>query len=166
MTFICITIFCVSMNYFESLKELFSFHAPPTSLMVVLFFFPFSSLPIDSEKNDRWRKWRKNIWNTGQIPRWGKLGTGDYIYRSKQNQKSTVKWCKDVHFVMSVCIIFPSRFGSFTGLHWKKLYTYKKKAYFGFVFCFFGASLIKQLLMRSSALFTRKWTQPTSVYKS
>lgn len=55
------------------------------------FTFSFSSLPIDSEKNDRWRKWRKNIWNTGQVPGWGKIGTQRVAFTGT-NQTRKIMW--------------------------------------------------------------------------
>lgn len=63
-------------------------HGTPTLFFFFPSLFPFLSLPIDSEKNDRWRKWRKNVWNTGQVPRWGKIGTQRVTFTGiKQTRK-------------------------------------------------------------------------------
>lgn len=74
--------------------------------------------------------------------------------------------CWDVYFVMTICTIFPP-LDLLVLLSYsknKKNYVLRKKRIVLFL-GFFGASLIRQLLMRSYTLFNRKWTQPTSVHE-
>lgn len=164
MISICISIFCVFKKYFDHWKD---YSCYMEHLRFSFFFpslFPFLSLPIDSEKNDRWRKWRKNVWNTGQVPRWGKIGTQRVTFTGiKQTRK--IMWngemmgcsfCNDnlYHFFPLDLLVLLA--------YIKKKYVLRKKKIVLFL-GFFGASLIRQLLMRSYTLFNRKWTQPTSV---
>lgn len=125
----------------------------------------FSSLPIDSEKNDRWRKWRKNIWNVGKVPRWGKIGTHATIFTGT-NKIIKILWNGEKMFILQC------QFVSFFPLDLLVSLAYSKRNYVlmkrGIVLFlgFFGAPSIRQLLMRSYTLVTRKWTQPTSVHES